>query len=161
MIYSTSVTMWGSDKTTNNAQRHEVQRKRETGSWPVQAANCRLKAEILFHCCGVCTVSTDGDGLIAPFNACFHVRAWERTRLHASRRFLFNHPEGEEGDKCTVIPVKPNKIRPNVVMQPYGRKCHLTEGRGGEKCVKRVYVWGGWLSSAAQRREPYRLKKMC
>lgn len=160
MIYSTSVTMWGSDKTTNNAERHAAQRKerQEVG----QAVNCSLKAEILFHCCGICTVSTDGDGLIAPLMCvfmCGSENALGPIRLATSSSIT----QREEGDKCTVISVKANKIRPNLIMQPYGRQPDLTEGRWGDKCVKCVHVWGFVRVCAChpQKREPYRLKKMC
>ncbi len=47
----------------------------------------------------------------------------------------------EEGDKRTVISVKANKIRPNLLMLPYGQKPDMTEARGGGKRLSGVHVW--------------------
>ena len=43
----------------------------------------------------------------------------------------------EAGEKRTVISVKANKIKPNLVVQPYGQTPDSTEGRGrGQKCLR-------------------------
>lgn len=113
-----------------------VQRKREAGSG--EAQHCQ-KAEILFRY-GICTVSVDGGVLIAPLMRVLPYRC-EHTHLapYISPLPLKSPTGGEEGDKCAVIAVKANKIRPNLFTPPYGEKkspdIARRNGRG-QMCLK-------------------------
>ncbi len=104
-------------------------RGREAGSWAAQTVNCSQKAEILLHCCGIRTASIDGDGLIAPL-MCFSVFSCKHTLGSIHLATSPSITQREEGDKRTVISVKANKIRPNLI-RPYGQNPDFERRRKG------------------------------
>lgn len=116
--------------------RHRGKERQEVGQhrqFKKKSKRCGLSTVI-------CTVGTERDGLIAPLTClcvCFFNRAGVHALGSAHLATSSSITQKEAGEKRTVISVKANEIKPNLIVLPYGQTPDSTEGRGrGQRCLR-------------------------